>query len=75
MVFGHEFSGVIVETGAAVTEFKVGDRVAGETHIPCNDCYQCKTDNRHICENMKIIGVHVPVAFAEYICFPCGLCL
>lgn len=70
MVFGHEFSGVIVETGAAVTEFKVGDRVAGETHIPCNVCYQCKTDNRHICENMKIIGVHVPGAFAEYICFP-----
>lgn len=70
MVFGHEFSGVVVEAGSKVTEVKVGDRVAGETHIPCNTCYQCKTDNRHICENMKIIGVHTPGSFANYISFP-----
>ncbi|MGI6084930.1 MAG: zinc-binding dehydrogenase [Acetivibrionales bacterium] len=70
MVFGHEFAGEVVEIGSKVTEVKVGDRVAGETHIPCNNCYQCETDNRHICENMKIIGVHVPGSFAEYISFP-----
>lgn len=70
MVFGHEFSGDVVAVGEKVTEVKVGDRVAGETHIPCNNCIQCKTDNRHICENMKIIGVHVPGAFSEYISFP-----
>jgi threonine 3-dehydrogenase len=70
MVFGHEFAGDIVEVGANVSECKAGDRVAGETHIPCNECYQCKTDNRHICNDMKIIGVHAPGAFAEYIAFP-----
>lgn len=70
MVFGHEFSGDVVKVGSEVTEVKVGDRVAGETHIPCNNCYQCETDNRHICENMKIIGVHTPGAFADYISFP-----
>lgn len=70
MVFGHEFAGDIVEIGGNVRDFKVGDRVAGETHIPCNDCYQCKTNNRHICENMKIIGINVPGAFCEYISVP-----
>ncbi len=70
MVFGHEFSGDIVEVGSNVTEFKVGDRIAAETHIPCNHCQQCVTGHRHICENMKIIGVHVPGAFAEYISIP-----
>lgn len=70
MVFGHEFAGEVVEVGSEVTEVKIGDRVAGETHIPCNDCFQCETDNRHICENMKIIGVHTPGAFADYISFP-----
>ena len=70
MVFGHEFSGDVVGVGSSVKEIKVGDRVAGETHIPCNSCYQCKTDNRHICDNMKVIGVHTPGAFAEYISFP-----
>ncbi len=70
MVFGHEFSGDVVKIGDAVTEVQVGDVVAGETHIPCNHCHMCETDNRHICENMKIIGVHVPGSFAEYISFP-----
>ena len=70
MVFGHEFAGDIVEVGPEVTGFAVGDRVAGETHIPCNHCYQCKTNNRHICDNMKIIGVHVPGAFCDYISVP-----
>lgn len=69
MVFGHELAGDIVEVGDHVTEFQVGDRVAAETHIPCNRCIQCKTNNRHICENMKIIGVHTPGSFAEYIAF------
>lgn len=70
MVFGHEFSGDVVKIGKNVTACAVGDRVAGETHIPCNHCYQCTHDNRHICENMKIIGVHVPGCFADYISLP-----
>ncbi|HHW17484.1 MAG TPA: L-threonine 3-dehydrogenase [Firmicutes bacterium] len=70
MVFGHEFAGEIVEVGSRVRRFKVGQRVAGETHISCGHCYQCLTGNAHICENMKIIGVHVPGSFAEYIAIP-----
>lgn len=70
MVFGHEFAGEVVAAGAAVRRFKIGDRVAGETHIPCGSCRQCLTGNAHICESMKIIGVHVPGAFAEYIAIP-----
>lgn len=67
MVFGHEFSGEIVKVGSVVSHYKIGDRVAGETHIPCNNCIQCKTGNQHICENMKIIGVHTAGCFSEYI--------
>lgn len=70
MVFGHEFSGVVVKVGEDVTEVKVGDHVAAETHIPCNHCTMCKTDNRHICNEMKIIGVHVPGCFSDYAAIP-----
>lgn len=70
MVFGHEFSGEIVELGAGVGGFRVGDRVAGETHIPCGHCRQCRTGSMHICEEMKIIGVHTEGAFADYIAVP-----
>jgi threonine 3-dehydrogenase len=70
MVFGHEFSGDIVELGASVTRFKKGDRIAGETHIPCNNCMECLTGNQHNCENMKILGVHVPGVFSDYVSIP-----
>lgn len=70
MVFGHEFAGEVVEVGSTVRSFKVGDRVAGETHIPCNKCYQCQTGNQHNCNDMKIIGVHTEGCFAEYIAIP-----
>lgn len=70
MVFGHEFSGDVVAVGRSVTGFREGDRIAAETHIPCNHCYQCRTGNQHNCENMKIIGVHVPGGFSDYAVIP-----
>jgi threonine 3-dehydrogenase len=70
-VLGHEFSGDVVEVGKNVTMVKAGDLVAGETHIPCEHCYMCRTGRMHICENMKILGVHVPEgSFAEYLVIP-----
>jgi len=70
MVFGHEFCGEVVEVGSQVTKVKPGDLVAGETHIPCGQCYQCETGNQHICEKMRIVGVHAEGVFAEYARLP-----
>ncbi|MCL4533989.1 MAG: L-threonine 3-dehydrogenase [Bacteroidetes bacterium] len=70
MIFGHEFAGDVIEVGNQVTKFKVGDRVAADTHIPDGTCYQCNTGNQHICENMAILGVHCDGAFAEYLALP-----
>ena len=70
MVFGHEYAGEIVEIGKNVQTFKAGDRVAAETHVPCGHCYQCTTGLQHICRDMKILGVHVDGAFADYTVLP-----
>ncbi len=70
LLFGHEFCGRVVKKGKAVKRINVGDRVAADTHIPCGKCFQCTTGLMHVCKDMKIIGVHVPGAFAEFSLLP-----
>lgn len=70
MIFGHEYCGEVVAVGDQVRRVKVGDLVAAETHIPCEQCLQCMTGNMHICEYMQIIGVHTDGAFADYALLP-----
>jgi threonine 3-dehydrogenase len=68
---GHEFAGEVVQAGELVRGFVPGDRVAGETHIPCGVCRECRTGNAHICVNgMTVLGRSVDGSFAEYIRLP-----
>lgn len=70
MIFGHEFAGDVVELGAGVTSLKVGDFISAETHVVCGTCFQCRTGNAHVCQDYKILGVHIPGTFAEYVVIP-----
>ncbi|HEX2863562.1 MAG TPA: L-threonine 3-dehydrogenase [Deinococcales bacterium] len=72
MVFGHEVSGEVVEVGSLVDPafVKVGDHVSAETHIACGRCLQCRTGRKHICQNLKILGVDTQGVFAEYVKIP-----
>ncbi|HET7657536.1 MAG TPA: L-threonine 3-dehydrogenase, partial [Bacillales bacterium] len=70
--FGHEFSGVVVETGKNVTDIKIGEHVSAETHKVCGRCPQCLTGKYHVCRNTKILGVDMNGCFAEYVAIPVG---
>ena len=65
-VMGHEFAGRVLEAGKEVAELREGDLVSGETHIFCGRCFQCRTGNAHICENMRLRGVDTDGCFAQY---------
>jgi len=69
-ILGHEFAGEVVEVGKEVHHLQPGDHVAGETHIPCDNCYFCLTGQRHICQSMKVYGVHSQGIFSEYTTVP-----
>ena len=67
---GHEFYGEIVKTGSEVKHYKKGDLVTAEMHIVCHQCFQCRTGNAYLCENVVILGVDGDGAFADYIAVP-----
>ncbi len=55
-VFGHETAGIVAKTGAGVTRFREGQRVALHHHIPCGSCYYCGLRAYAQCETYKKNG-------------------
>lgn len=50
-VMGHEWAGEVAALGPGVTQFKPGDRVAGEAHKGCGQCDNCKKGHYTVCLN------------------------
>ncbi len=70
LTIGHEYVGEIVETGAGVRGFHVGDLVSGEGHIVCGKCRNCLEGHKENCKDAKGVGVNRNGAFAEYLVIP-----
>ncbi len=51
MVLGHEFMGIVEETGSAVNNLKRGDRVVVPFPIACGHCFFCEHELPGHCEN------------------------
>ena len=67
---GHEFAGVIEQIGSAVTRFKIGDRVAVEPNLPCDNCVNCLNNRQNFCLNWQAVGVTQPGGMAQYVIVP-----
>ena len=59
-IMGHEWAGEIVALGKGVSDFKVGDRVAGEAHVGCGKCDNCKRGHYTVCLNYGKDGKNTP---------------
>ncbi len=69
-IFGQEFCGEVVEIGSLAKGFEKGDFVSVESHIFCGVCGQCRNDQRHICQNLRVIGRDTQGGLAEYAAVP-----
>jgi len=49
-ILGHEFMGIVEETGAGVTRVKAGDRVVIPFVIACGTCFHCQLHEYAACE-------------------------
>lgn len=72
IIIGHEFCGEVVEAGEDVHPevARPGDYVTSEMHISDGHCQQCRNGKRHICQNIRVKGLHLDGAFAEYVTVP-----
>ena len=64
---GHEIVGEVVERGAAVERFNIGDRVGvpwlGAT---CGSCHYCSSGRENLCDGARFTGYHLDGGYAEY---------
>lgn len=68
---GHEFSGIISDIGAGVTQFKVGQRVTAEnSRQVCGHCIYCRTGNYNLCSERLATGYAFDGAFTDYCVVP-----
>ena len=77
LIPGHEIVGTVAAVGAAVTRFKVGDRLG----VPwlgwtCGECSFCREGQENLCDRAKFTGYTLDGGYAEYavadqrFCFP-----
>ena len=69
IVFGHEPSGIVAETGEGVKKFKVGDRVILHHHAPCMNCHLCAKKLYSMCPTWRSTNLD-PGGMAEYVRVP-----
>jgi len=74
VVLGHEFSGVIVDVGKEVKDWKIGDRIVSETRTgSCGLCYLCQSGFPQVCEQKRPYGIGVNGAYTKYVAGPARL--
>ena len=64
-ILGHEFMGIVEETGKAVTNLKRGDRVVVPFTIACGNCLFCKKQLWSACDNTNP-NAHIAEALYGY---------
>ncbi len=69
-VLGHELAGDIVEVGANVGKWRVGQRVSIAPNIGCGHCDMCRRGWNNLCTNIQVIGLTADGAFQQYMVVP-----
>ncbi len=75
IIMGHEASGVIVEVGQDVDDWRVGDRVTFDSTVFCGQCHYCRRGRTDLCDRRRVLGVSCDEfrcdgAFAERVAVP-----
>lgn len=70
LIPGHEFSGIVVKTGADTDEKWLGSRVGVFPLIPCRKCGPCRKGQHEMCRSYSYLGSRRDGGFAGYVAVP-----
>lgn len=70
LIIGHEFAGLVVETGDGVDREWLDKKVAIFPLIPCKKCTQCQRGHYEMCKDYDYLGSRSNGGFAEYVVVP-----
>ncbi|AYV49717.1 dehydrogenase [Caulobacter flavus] len=70
-VMGHELSGEVVSAPAG-SDLEPGDHAYVMPYLSCGTCPACAKGKTNCCMNIRVLGVHVDGALAEYLAVPEG---
>jgi L-iditol 2-dehydrogenase len=63
--FGHEFAGIVVDTGPGVDNFRPGDELMAAPTAPCGECFFCERKQENLCA--QTMEKMVLGAYADYL--------
>ena len=72
-VLGHEFSGIIEETGPGVDNLKKGDRITAMSYAYCGTCPSCRKGIHTGCRKISGIPFSMDGAFTEFVSIPASM--
>ena len=70
LIPGHEFSGVVTDTGKNVDSKWKNQRVGVFPLIPCYSCKPCRSGQYEMCRSYSYLGSRRDGGFAEYVAVP-----
>ncbi len=69
-ILGLEVAGEVVDLAPDVVGLSVNSRVTPLYQINCRSCRFCVEGEHSLCRNTKLLGLHLPGGYAEYVKVP-----
>ena len=84
IIMGHEFTGIVSETGSSVSTVKNGDLIVSPFTVSCGECFYCEAGFSSRCEKSQLYGsallgggqaeyVRIPLADSTVVKAPEGI--
>ena len=73
IILGHEFCGIVKETGEDVIDLKLGEKVVIDPNLKCGVCSSCRCGQDNMCEFLakgQTFGIFRNGGFAKYCVIP-----